>query len=61
MVRYGGIGYGAIQKFVNILRELQVSDAQIEHVMKNNVLNLMHWWRPLKVKEVYVKKWNCAT
>ena len=58
--RYGGIGYGVIEKFVGLLKELQVTEGQIEHILKNNVLQLMYWWRPLKVKEVYVKKWTCA-
>jgi len=57
--KYGGIGYGVIEKFVGLLKELQVTEGQIEHILKNNVLQLMHWWKPLKVKEVYVKRWQC--
>ena len=58
-IRYGGIGYDVIDKFISFLQELNIGTEHIEQIFRTNVLELMNWWKPLKVKEVYVKMWNC--
>jgi Predicted metal-dependent hydrolase with the TIM-barrel fold len=59
ILRYGGHGYSYISKFVKLLEEIGLDPIELKQILKENPLSLFNWWKPIKVKEVYVVMWKC--
>jgi predicted metal-dependent phosphotriesterase family hydrolase len=57
--RYGGHGYAYISKFADLLREVGLEQQILQKIFKENPLNVLNWWKPIKVKEVHVIFWKC--
>jgi len=61
LMRYGNHGYSLITKFVQKLARIGVTQEAINQITKINILKLLNWWKPQKVKAVVRITWICAT
>ena len=47
-------------QFILKLKEFGINDAKIEKISKNNILQLLNWWKPHKVKAIVKITWICS-